>query len=307
MKKHHIKTPGIMAATVFALLCPPLLPQLHADLALGSAADFAVLYEGNGGHNYQQTSDSGITGNVGIGGTGNVQLSGSTITGNLDFASGDSNCTTGGQYGGTVTGSTNCNDSMVSSALSIVNALSTHYAGETGTNLAITGSTTIDITSGTYDAADNAYVFDLTSFNVGTSDTITIDGENSGANVVFNWSSTSAFKVQSKITLAGGLTSDMVLFNLSAGSGLSGGATLQGPNNKQPVYGVFLDPNGNINLNSITIDGRVFGGDSQDMQIVSNAYVDAPPSVPEPSSIALYGSSLILAAWVVRKKVAARS
>ena len=45
------------------------------DPALGAAGNFAVLYEGTGGHNLQITNVS-INGNVGVGGTGHVQFNG---------------------------------------------------------------------------------------------------------------------------------------------------------------------------------------------------------------------------------------
>ena len=66
------------------------------------------------------------------------------------------------------------------------------------------------------------------------------------------------------------------------------------------AQGIFLNPNGEMSSVNANIVGRFFGGDSQDMQIVSGTNLIAPPPgggstggstggtiVPEPSSIVL--------------------
>ena len=98
------------------------------------------------------------------------------------------------------------------------------------------------------------------------------------------------------IVLQGGLTSDDVLFNFYGGNSatLSGGPTMDinanfsGPGGT--LYGVFLDPFGTISVNNTVIDGRVFGGDSHNEQIVSGAEINAPMSVPDGGpTVALLG------------------
>jgi hypothetical protein len=48
-------------------------------------------------------------------------------------------------------------------------------------------------------------------------------------------------------------------------------------------------PNGTIQVNSVNIIGHVFGGDTSDMQIVSNGTV----AVPEPQTWILLGVGLV--------------
>jgi len=72
-----------------------------------------------------------------------------------------------------------------------------------------------------------------------------------------------------------------VLFNFTGTSGdlgaSAGGAT---------VNGVFLAPNMKVNLDNVTINGRLFGGrTNQDFQIVSGFQLNRPAAVvvPEPA------------------------
>src|SRR5262249_22642855 len=59
---------------------------VSSSVYLGAAGDYAVLYEGTGGHNLSITNVT-VGGNVGVGGTGKVQFSGpGAITGRLDFS-----------------------------------------------------------------------------------------------------------------------------------------------------------------------------------------------------------------------------
>lgn len=281
-------------------------PQARAGFLLGAAANFAVLDEGHNGHNFFLTADSGVTGNVGIGDTGVVKLSSGKITGNLEFAANPGSCSTNAACGGTVTGTISGNDSDVTSALSTVNSLSASFGNlaptlnslpNTYANLGIdtsAGGQTVTLKPGTncYNDGHGNCVFNVTNFKEvsGTSNTLTVDGNNTGLNAVFNIGSTSNFNIDSGMVLKGGLTSDSVLFNFYGGNDmtLAGNGNLGSAANDATVYGIFLDPNGKINVNSINIDGQLFGGDSQDMSIVSNAYVTAPTnrqSVPESSSV----------------------
>jgi hypothetical protein len=305
MKELQVNYAGIAVSAVFAafVVAGPLIPKLHADIALGTAANYGVLYEGTGGHNFHLTSDSGITGNVGIGGTGVIMLSGGTITGNLDFSASPGSCATSAACGGTVTGMITDDNANVTSALSTVNSLSTTLGGEAGTNVAINTSSsdqTITVNPGvTCTQIGSNCIFNVTSFSSNNGHTLTINGNSTGLNAVFNiGSAVGSVTLNSAIALSGGLNDNSVLFNIDNGQ------TLMAAANGATVNGIFLDPNGTINVNSVVIDGRLFGGDSSDMQIVSNAFLDQPPVpvTPEPSSIALYGTGLLVGGWFIRKR-----
>jgi hypothetical protein len=99
------------------------------------------------------------------------------------------------------------------------------------------------------------------------------------------------------IVLAGGITSDQVLFNITGGD-------LTINTNGATTMGTFLDPNGSISMNHSVLDGRLFGGDSHNMQIVSGANIIAPPSaVPEPTRTGLVLGLMIAIAIATRKKL----
>jgi hypothetical protein len=91
-----------------------------------------------------------------------------------------------------------------------------------------------------------------------------------------------------------GLTPDQVLFNMYNGAALTGGDTLDANNNGNNAHPAniitadFLDPNGPVSFVNTRFIGRIFGGDSVNMQIVSGDTITLPtPSnaVPEPSTI----------------------
>jgi len=95
LNKSHppISRPFVSILAVLSLSAL-LNPEAQAALIpLGDAADYAVLYEGTGGHNLSITNVT-INGNVGVGGTGVVQYSGpGTINGRVDFSAAN-----GGQF-----------------------------------------------------------------------------------------------------------------------------------------------------------------------------------------------------------------
>jgi hypothetical protein len=63
----------------------------------------------------------------------------------------------------------------------------------------------------------------------------------------------------------------------------------------------ILAPNDAISLVNANLDGRFFGGDSFDMQIVSGDHINSPAPTPEPSTLILLASALLgfvgLATW----------
>lgn len=285
---------GSTAAVIGALL-PVSGHAALSGFALGDAANYGVLFEGNGGNKLNINNGPGLNGlaangNIGIDLTGFLQLSGPlVVNGNVDFAN---SVNDNGPYSGNVVvnGTISGGHANVHTDLVNMNGLSSTLGGEMGTSLAIDtsgGSQIVDVSAGKLDGSGNK-VFNVSSINFGNSQTLTINGD--GAHkVVFNFASAASFG--GKILLTGGLTFDDVLFNIFGGDNttLSGGPTLQINNNGDILTGVFLDPNGMVSIVHSILNGRIFGGDSHDEQIVSGALINTP-SVQVPDA----GSSLLL-------------
>jgi hypothetical protein len=86
----------------------------------------------------------------------------------------------------------------------------------------------------------------------------------------------------------------------------TGGPTLTINTNGQTTTGIFLDPNGGMQLNHSVLNGRFFGGDDTNQQIVSGAFINAPPEappVPAPAGVILAGLGFItVGGWSVWRK-----
>lgn len=281
------------AAIVVGLLAGS---QFAQGFSLDGAANYAVMYEGAGNHNFTVNSSSQldpvIQGNVGIGslsnGTATVHLNnGVTVQGNLDFAG---TVRTANSGSGHATGTTLGGITAVDSALTYLNNLSATLGAESGTalTLAPSPSQTINATDGTLHGSD--YVFTVSSMTFGDHDMLTINGSASDY-VVLNFGAGVNTHFSGEISLSGGITADHVLFNMFSGADLMAGPTLQTAANNNIQHVTYLNPNGTININSVTIFGHLYGGDTADMQITSNAGV---VNIPEPSTFVLVGFSCLL-------------
>jgi hypothetical protein len=281
--------------TVMCLFVGTLLAHA-ANIPLGTAANYGVLYEGAGGHNIS-ISNVTVNGNVGVGGTGVVQFSGpGIINGRLDFSAANTN-----QYhntNGTNVGPTAVNYSVagVTSALTTVNSLSTSLAG-VGNGLALSGNQTINESDGQLDTVNGVTyrVFNVTSYTEGNGNLVTINGDGSGHAVVFDFGFNSNVNLGGDVTL-NGLGDDQVLWNFTT-SGRNISLNNNASSYPLPLafHGIILAPNDAISLVNANLDGRVFGGDSSDMQIVSGDTINAPAGspIPEPSSIILLSTVLL--------------
>ena len=295
-----------MALTAL-LLVLLAVPSIRAtEVAIGvSASQYAVLYEGTGGNTMHITNVT-INGNVGVGGTGKVSDSGpSAVNGRLDFFAANT-----GQFSGAPgdTGPTPINYSVaaVTTALNDVNSLNSSLAG-LGSALAISGNQTINESSGQLDTVCGVTyrVFNITSYSENDGKLVTINGDGSGNPVVFNFSSTLGnINLGGDVAFTGGLNDDQVLWNFT-GSGKNISLNNNASSFPLPLayQGIILAPNDAISLTNANLDGRVFGGDSSDMQIVSGDTINAPTTVvPEPATLALLGTGILGLASFFRRR-----
>jgi len=280
-----------------------------SGFTLGNAANFGDIYTGAGENNLNMNNGT-FNGNIGIGNPYNVtpQFAPSgplTVNGDVDFAGA---VNTNGNIGGNVVihGTFNGNVAQVATDLNNLQALSTALGGEAGSNLVISignnVTQTVNAASGQLDAHGNR-VFNVSGFAwSGNNNALVINGDGAGDPVVLNLSSSVNAQFKGGIVLTGGLTSDQVLFNIYGGtdSAWNGGPSLTINANNAILTGTFLDPNGSESMDSAILDGRIFGGDMHDQQIVSNFQLTEP--VPEPSSYALVLSALGLLGVATRKR-----
>ena len=149
----------------------------------------------------------------------------------------------------------------------------------------------------------NVRVFNITAFGLNNGQTLTINGDANGDSVVFNFRGSTNF--HGNVVLTGGLTPDNVLFNFVGGNLSGGGPTLDlntGCGSSSLAQGIFLDPNGMISVVNANVLGRIFGGDSRNLQFNSLSNITAPintasptlATIPSPTTVTLGTSTVIL-------------
>ena len=261
---------------------------LADTISLGSAANYGILYEGNGGKTLSFNNSTEV-GNVGIGGTGAFQGNGpGSITGVIGFSAGNT-----GQFSNS--GLTLNPSTPMYGITDVMNALAT--ANSLSQSLGLLSGTSTTISSGgsvTATVAGGTTVFNVTNISFANG-TFTVNG-GAGDYVVLNIAGGVGNNgLNGSVVLAGGITSDHVVFNYTpstsnltnynnAYSTLTGGPTLTISTNGATTTGVFLDPTGDFSINHTVINGRIIGGDTQNVSFVSGANLTAPV-VPLPSSV----------------------
>src|SRR5262249_2205203 len=148
-----------------------------------------------------------------------------------------------------------------------------------GTNIAISGNQTINESAGALltIAGVDYRVFNVTSYSENDGKLVTINGDGSGDPVVLN------FKYNSNVNLGGdvaftghGLNDDKLIWNFT-----TSGKAVSLNNNASSYpgvafHGIILAPKDTISLVNANLSGRVYGGNSSDMQIVSGVTLHAP-------------------------------
>jgi fibronectin-binding autotransporter adhesin len=285
--------------------------EFASGTLLGNGANqFAVL--GQFSANQTNINNGVITGDIGIGSPRQATFSNVSVVGNIRF-SGASNTTgltpdpdpgsAAGPFtvsgGGTVSGGVFINDVTVTNALNYTNDLSLALGGNTGTAASVTAGGSINASAGTLgttasvdgNALGTYYVFTIGPVNF-PNGIFTINGSATDQ-VVLNVGASANFHGQ--ILLAGGLTSDNVLINMFGGNYIThtGGPTLDVNTNGLSTFGTWLDPNGGMSATHTDLQGRFFGGDVVNQQLVSGVNITAPPNVPDSgSAVALLGIAL---------------
>ena len=332
--KSKYRIPQAAVAVFAALAVLPLAqPQAWAGIVFGvDVKDYIVMYEGNNGKNLSINnfgSASGTwTGDIGVAGTGKLQASGPGIVdGKIDFAAANT--------GQASVNNTTVNDglhygvSSVQTTMNLLNTLSANLGAMagSGTSLAIntsvnSGNQVVLASSGNLVGGNR--LFNVTSVNTGNGENLIIKSDGTQG-VVLDVNTPGDAQFHGNVLLqdlngrffgdAGysGLSPDQLLINLWGGSNLKGGDKLDANNNgnnahpQNIIYGVFLDPNGPISFVNTRIVGRIFGGDSSDMQIVSGDTITLPQccsNAPEPGTFPLaLGGLAFLGVSLVRRRL----
>jgi hypothetical protein len=218
----------------------------------------------------------------------------------------------------TITGGTASNPSAVAAAANEMQAVSTAWAAVTGTAIAsnatslnTTGCSTSNVTvspSGGSSFGESGCVYNINNVNaLATNSTFQITGDGSKL-IILNYTAASALNWQANLTLTGGIMADQVLLNFTDGSTTTLNNILV--TSGHPTINADLAvTSGTVQLNSATIDGRIYLNGSGTSQINSGFNENLPANVlptPEPGSWLMLSGSLIGLGVVFRKRLAKR-
>ena len=269
----------ISASTVCALFAISVLTPVAAKASLvnlGTAGpgNYAVLEIGTGALNISVNAGglpNGITGNVGLDGSGTLALTGTTfVQGNVTVAQNVSQVTLSGAA--FISGSITVNQAALTLARAdalAASAQATFLGTQPGAiNLG-------DVTGPLHLTTPGVY--NINNLNLSQHDKLTLGG----GSYVFNVSGD--FKISGDSLKAGvfldtGMSASDVLFNYSGihDIAFSGG----GAGDNSQVYGVILSPIQKVSLSPGTVFGEIIGGN--DISIVSGS--DVVGAVPEPAT-----------------------
>ncbi len=293
---------GAVAATALFIVAP--MRSASADFIsteLGAAGNFAVLdINSNGNVSISGPAPPGsILGNVGVLGTssGNFSDSGVPLIGSLYLGGSQTANFSGGALpiGGVLTDQGALLSSAASSAAKASSAFSALTPTQTVSGSQITNTTTI--TAGNPGGLN---VINLSSITLGNGAVLTLSGS-AGTEFILNDSGGMALN-SADIVLAGGLTANDVVFNVTGNNVQASGGLL----NESVLAGTILAPNENVQLSPGSFAGSIISGGN--INIASGANVSGVNGAPAPligasiPSFLILGG-LLLALWLRRTGV----
>ena len=284
MKAVRISAPTAFLMILLAVILMDSARAEASPFTLGAFDTYGLLV--NTGASGGDINTAPVNANIGIGNvTGPVNLHNEVVNGKVDCSGSCASAVSGGAITGTQPvsrggaqpsgspASVNSNVADVTAAINTALALSSTYGAEAamGTVVSInTGSQTINAASGFLDSS-GAELFTSSTFAIGNGNTLTINGTASDY-VVLNITGNSTGQAGRRPE------ADRRHHSRSGADQFHRvGRQRSGRRERRHACRAFLIPNMGVQLNSLTIDGHLFGGEAgHNFQFVSNAFIDQP-------------------------------